>query len=1009
MHSPTSSRQSSVMDSPSLRKRRDLVSPRRSLPSSRPYLTDSLSSVRLPSTTPLKSPGQSYYNQFRAASDSPRLQDRLISTDSLEQDNHSNEENMDPMVPTPPLFKVPGFLSRPSTSIRPAQQLPSEPIIKPSSQSGFDLISPRQARQSSLKNIEKSLESHQHAQRAASIRAMKAAAPLLRTTETEYDVSPNRSTRLLSTPRSSFMGTPTKRQPRLQMSSPRPASPLDRHSASLEQARVDAQATLDWLQQTEAAKTREQDSENEHGQIDLRYIRQDSVASDSYLHHGQDEEVDNHERNPRTEDDQYEHGSVYDEVVSFRRRSSSPTSPDDRREAIEQEDNIPQTHRNQTSSFNLAILHEQESHHGSRTPIATVSAENSLLEVAETTTNITNQLRGVYTNLQEFFSPETEAKLCGVISVIDSQKSSRTDNQILTSSSKPRPLEFRSASVQKDFRKTPSRLPTQPVPFNFSERLNQLQRRHTPHLLRQSTARAKLVASRSGSQFRSDTPEQPRAAVEEPFDPPHSTPMAKSRNVNEYQEMSKSPFIALSQRKRLLEQNDLRTHSEPEYMKRPPTKPKSPMLLTRARAKPSPMPYEDRILQEVAQRGGYKANPVDRRVFESAGDMGVPKVVKPMLTEPKSPAITKRRPAPLRPAVVPKLNMAQSQAHRKFRVEIAERGLASSAESSRRLSQEKHKRQVEHRESSKAPLTIPEPFSLMTQARGDRYQDQFKSKLSRWKQIEREHQFKALPLPNYPEVFVPKKSTKPLTHTEPPVLTADRRIEERHAFDDARRHKEKMLEDMRAEKAREDELREQQELRKLRARLVPHPTPIKYYPRIEIRKSTKPLTTPRSPNIGDKRKRMDSVTPSLQGDDEEPLQRHRHHQHHHHHHHHQQQHQQHQYQHYSPKQEQDLLHHSQEDRRQELIRQEIERQREQEELLHEERELEQMNQQDQQREFKAIQSRYTQRLQQQALEHQQELELERMQREEASHKRTKTEELYGRRMGRKSWLEANDI
>lgn len=589
MHSPTSSRHSSVMDSPSLRKRRDLVSPRRSLPSSRPYLTDSLSSVRLPSTTPLKSPGQSYYNQFRAASASPKLQDRLLATDSLEQDNHSNEENMDPMVPTPPLFKVPGFLNRPSASIRPAHQRPNETIVKSSSQSGFDLTSPRQARQSSLKNIEKSLESHQHAQRAASIRAMKAAAPLLRTTETEYDVSPNRSTRLLSTPKSSFMGTPSKRQPHLRTSSPRPASPLDRHSTILEQARVDAQATLDWIQQTEAAKVsaREQDSENEHDQIDLRYIRQDSVASDSYMHHGQDEEVDDCERNARTEGNQYEHGSIYDEVVSFRRRSPSPTSLDNRRESIEQEDNIPQTHRNQTSSFNMAILHEQESHHGSRTPFTTVNAENSLLEVAETTTNITNQLRGVYTNLQEFFSPETEAKLSGVISVIDSQKSSRIENQILTSSSKPRPLEFRSASVQKDFRKTPSRPPTQPVPFNFSQRLNQLQRRHTPHLLRQSTARAKLAASKSGSQFRSDTPEQPRAAVEEPFDLPHSTPMAKNRNVNEYQEMSKSPFITLSQRKRLLEQNDLRTHSEPEYTKRPPTKPKSPMLLTRARAKPS--------------------------------------------------------------------------------------------------------------------------------------------------------------------------------------------------------------------------------------------------------------------------------------------------------------------------------------------------------------------------------------------------------------------------------------
>ncbi|KAG0021233.1 hypothetical protein BGZ81_009030 [Podila clonocystis] len=1008
------------MDSPSLRKRRDLVSPRRSLPSSRPYLNDSLPSAHLPSTTPLKSPGQSYYNQFMASSNSSKLQERLLAaTDSAEQDNHSNEENMDPMLPAPSVFKVPGFLSRPSATIRPSthRRQPSE-AGKPSSQSGFDPMSPRQVQQSSLRNIEKSLETHHHAQRAASILAMKAAAPMLRTTETEYDVSPNRSARLLSTPRSSFMGTPSKRQhSRLRRSaSPRPSSPLDRHSSILEQARVDAQATLDWIQQTEAANASalKQNSEHSHDQIDMRYFRQDSIASDSNLQHGQEEQEtmhDDHEQinSRQTEDNQHEHGSVYDEVVSFRRSRSLPTprSLDISREAFEQEDNIPaKTHSHEASSFNLdSTLHEHESHRRSRTPVAATAndAENSLLEVAETTTNITNQLRGVYTNLQEFFSPETEAKLSGVISVIDSQKSSRTENQILTSSSKPRPLEFRSVSVRKDVGKTPSRPPTQPVPFNFSERLNQLQRRHTPHLLRQSTARAKLAASRSArSQYRSDTPEQPRASVKEPLDIlSQSTPMAKNRNVNEYQEMSKSPFISLSQRKRLLEQNDLRTRSEhSEYTKKLPTKPKSPMLLTRARAKPSPMPYEDRILQEVAQRGGYKANPVDRRVFESAGDMGVPKVMKPMLTEPKSPAITKRRPAPLRPAVVPKTYLAQSQASRKFQVEIAERGLVSSAESSRRLSQEKQKRQVQHRESSKPPLTIPEPFSLMTQARGDRYQDQFKNKLSRWKQIEREHQFKALPLPKYPEVFVPKKSTKPLTHTEPPALTADRRIEERHLFDDARRHKEKMLEDMRAEKAREDELREQRELRKLRERLVPHPTPIKYYPPIEIHKSTKPLTTPHSPNIGDKRKRMESATPSLQGDDEEPLHWHRHHQQHQH------------YQRYTPKQDQDLLYHSQEDRRQELIRQEIERQREQEELQREERDLERLHQEDQQREFKAMQSRYTQRLKQQAMEHQQGLELEREQiREEEplQFKRTRTEELYGRRMGRKSWLEANDI
>src|SRR5690554_2817454 len=51
-------------------------------------------------------------------------------------------------------------------------------------------------------------------------------------------------------------------------------------------------------------------------------------------------------------------------------------------------------------------------------------------------------------------------------------------------------------------------------------------------------------------------------------------------------------------------------------------------------------------------------------------------------------------------------------------------------------------------------------------------------------------------------------------------------------------------------------MREQQELRALRQRLVPHPTPIRDYPRIEIHRSTRPLTVPHSPNIGEKRKRQ---------------------------------------------------------------------------------------------------------------------------------------------------------
>ena len=95
----------------------------------------------------------------------------------------------------------------------------------------------------------------------------------------------------------------------------------------------------------------------------------------------------------------------------------------------------------------------------------------------------------------------------------------------------------------------------------------------------------------------------------------------------------------------------------------------------------------------------------------------------------------------------------------------------------------------------------------MSDARGELYQENFRNKLVKWKQIEKEQPFKALPLPEYPDMFVPKKSTRPLTHSEPVVLQTDRRAEEREIYEQERRRKEKLLQDMLAEKAREDEVR----------------------------------------------------------------------------------------------------------------------------------------------------------------------------------------------------------
>ncbi|KAG0220301.1 hypothetical protein BGX33_003561 [Mortierella sp. NVP41] len=703
----------------------------------------------------------------------------------------------------------------------------------------------RQA-QTSVSVANKSLEAFRQSQRrdnatpttasrtTAATKVQPTARPLLRTTETEYDVSPSRTARLMtSPPASSFVGTPSRRSHLTHQTpgSMRAASPTHQHSQDQqaeEQTRPEDLATLEWLKQTVDA------DEFDH----QRYTRRASTEVGELP--GQQEEHGEHEQTYQPDP----FGSTRQQTELYTHKRQSLGSPSRRSRSNEQGEDTYSQKENIPLGTETATPHDPYLSRSTpylKTPEVdhtVTEAESSLLEVAETTTSITNQLRGVYTNLQEFFSPETEAKLHGAISVIGSQKAGRVAKGLSSSTTRPRPLEFRSASVRKDYRK-PSSAPhstrplTQPRPFNFSERLSQIQTR------RPSASLSARSLGTSSALRPSRAQELQREGINTP-----TTPVAQNRTVNEYKEMSNA------------------------------------------------IPYEERVLQDIAQQGGYKAHTVDKRIFESAGDLGVPKIPKPPLTVPKSPAITKRRPAPMRPAIIPSRSephhhhQHQHHQHKKHRAGITERGLVSSAESARRLSQGKTVKS-DHQEAShghsvrtaggshpavKPTLTVPEPFSLATEARGERYQEQFRHKLVKWRQIELDHKFKALPLPSYPDVFVPKKSTKALTHIEPVVLQTDRRAEEREVYDQERLRKEKIAQ---AQKAREDELRELRELKALRERLVPHPVPIRDYPRIEIHRSTRSLTVPRSPNIGEKRKRQMTLERELSSAREE-------HPHHHH-------------------------------------------------------------------------------------------------------------------------------
>ncbi|KAG0046857.1 hypothetical protein BGZ83_007986 [Gryganskiella cystojenkinii] len=592
-------------------------------------------------------------------------------------------------------------------------------------------------------------------------------APRLRTTETEYDVSPNRSVRLLSTPpRSSVAGaTPSAQRQYYDQFSSRiqditddeaPASPspflnsplgmhsriqrtLARYPEKKKEVVEKAQSSSrqGWrgvLTTSETDVAYEPEEEEEEVQLNERYTTENIVddIDDAPGDQGEAHDQDDYAEDQENQRPRYDH---QDEEVSFRvlelASSSNQSTLVDHQEGYRASGTPHSRHhdlsRSHTPDYSPGLSKPKNNNRGGhrlsigRTHItnsepSTITTtplknaihldEDSLLEVADNATVITKQLRGVYSNLQQFFSPETEAKLDGAMSVIGSHKKNRRASAPPTATIPKKP----------DFEYTPPR----------------------------------------------------------------------------------------------------------------PT---------------------------------------------------------------GSPVITKRKPAPLRPAIfpsslqnqwnqrelqrshIPHQHQEHSQPKKGPRHQVEVRGLISSAESARRLSQGKdgnsYERVVEdyspqetivrpatRKTTHTIPVTVPEPFTLATESRGERHQERFQRKLDKWKRIDREHAFKALPLPTYPDLFIPNKSTRPLTRPEDVVFHTDKRLEERRTLDAERQYKDQILQEMRAQEAREQELAHQRAQREQSQVSMAHAGNIRYYSPTEVRRSTRPLTVPKSPNIGDKRRRL---------------------------------------------------------------------------------------------------------------------------------------------------------
>ncbi|KAF9355910.1 hypothetical protein BGX34_010185 [Mortierella sp. NVP85] len=739
----STARPTSSLFSPSLTKSiRQQPTPRKSTPSRR-YLRQSFPNFGSPSTTPRFSPGDAFKQrqQPRDAMDEDPLHFPGMHIDKeapLEQDD-------DDASSMSSILQHPGETQTSATD--------ATATMDPQPGSALHAKQAQELSDRLTKLLEKTTTRRAHiaAVRNGTSNPSGSTGPRLRTTETEYDLSPDRSARLGTPPRSLCSGTPLQRHPRLQemeesddfTPSPVSVSPSVRHARSrqwLEQERIlkhnkalfkrhgnslkDELASAAERMSREKSLTdhttaeqeleQEQEQEQEPEQGDQDHSMSTQVDTNG---HGLDPQHGTPVPESAVYDDQgYE---LVDEEVSFKRpglvtssfRSTLVDSDIDLEDRVEGhsstlpptprlpvKQNYPPTPRVSVKQTHLPTPHVQPQQAESSwmsTPKRgglSPGTENTLLEVAKKTAAITEELRGVYSNLQELFSPETEAKLSGAMSV--------------------------------------------------------------------------LSAHKTGSGSRA----------------------SKTRQLFDVEVIPNPVFEASS---------------------------------------PAPAPPQPQL---------------------------------PMT--PKTPSIIKRKPAPLRPAVIPKAHRTplpeQQQTHssqtleeqssREHEHDIRVRSLISNAESARRLYQSNSdaplSRSVNGAQELKSPHRVPHTFSFEAGNPRERHQERFRRKLDVWKRIERRS--KCAPLPTYTSLYVPTSTSRPI-HAEPggQTIKQDQHLgngngygydhhegfeeeweeegedgEEQYAKDEVlelyepklagrdNAYRERILEDVRAQLARDEELRQ---------------------------------------------------------------------------------------------------------------------------------------------------------------------------------------------------------
>ncbi|CAN1351407.1 Protein TPX2 [Linum perenne] len=311
------------------------------------------------------------------------------------------------------------------------------------------------------------------------------------------------------------------------------------------------------------------------------------------------------------------------------------------------------------------------------------------------------------------------------------------------------------------------------------------------------------------------------------------------------------------------------------------TEPKTPRLQTSLRARPTTVKSSLELEKEALEKmPKFKARPLNRKIFESRGELGIFCNTKKQVTVPREFhfAIDERIPPPT--AVVDmfdKLSLSsechdnmlpRSTAPNPFHLHTEDRG----AEKERRLAMELVRKQMEDElaRARKAnpypyttdypvvppkpdpkPCTRPEPFQLESLVRHEQeMQKEMEERLRKEKEEAQMRVYKAQPILKEDPIPLPEKVRRPLTEVQKIQLHVDNRASNRAEFDQKVKEKEMVYKRYREESEAAKMIEEEKALKQLRRTMVPHARPVPNFEKPFLpHKSSKDATRPKSPRL----------------------------------------------------------------------------------------------------------------------------------------------------------------